>query len=411
MPPYDLHSHWHASSSNGGGGSLPSRSRLIDEDVASPKMTTIDNDHHCSDYVVDVSRSQSDDDLEEIDNGGRSDESSEGNTYRARPVYPHGLHRNWHASSKMSGRPLKSRARPNDDGSDHRRSDYVVDLLEKIDEGSGSVGSSEVISQPSKEEKEPLKQFYDYRHRFYNEQYHHFDDSQFASGRHGLDNVDDSLGIESLCSFVTLSEAFDRSSQEGDAFSTTSSITEQNSQCYPSRERGRSVDSFYSQHSSYSHSPSNSSSYISTVSSVTLSRAFDDDLECRERHDRGFCIATRLGDFVEDVDVPSPQSVSENLAPDVIEYYGGEDYFTVEENDESVDKGVARSDSTAMRTTKTVIYNSQDDNVKKAVGQQIESSEFEGIGGDILDTMPDDGVPIPSARRLGASTRCPQDRA
>ncbi len=336
MPPPNLHRHWHVPS-------LPSRARPIDEDGAPPKKTTVDNDHHRSDYVVDVSHSRGDDDLDEIDDGGGSDGSSEGSTCRARPAYPHGLHRHWHAASKKSG---------HDDGDNHR-SYYVAPPLEKIDEGSGSVGSSEVISQPSKEEKEPLKQFYDYRHRFYNEQYHHLDDSQFASGRHGLDNVDDSLGIESVCSFVTLSEAFDRSSQEGDAFSTASSITEQN---YPSRERSRSVDSFYSQHTSYSHSPSNSSSYISTVSSVTLSRALDDDLEWRARHDRGFCVVTRLGDFVEDLDVPSPQSLSDNLAPDEIE-----DYFTDEEKYSLVDKGVAGSNSTAIRTTKTAIDDSQDD--------------------------------------------------
>lgn len=55
--------------------------------------------------------------------------------------------------------------------------------------------------------------------------------------------------------------------------------------------------------------------------------------------------------------------------------------------------------------------NSQDDNAKKTVGQQIESSEFEGIGDDIiLDTLPDCGVPLPGARRVGTSTRYPHDR-
>jgi hypothetical protein len=380
MPPPNLHRHWHAPS-------LPSRARPIDEDGAPPGKTTVDNDHHRSDYVVDVSHSRGDDDLDDIDDGGGSDGSSEGSTCRARPAYPHGLHRHWHASSNISGH----------DGGDHHRSDYVVDLLEKIDEGSGSVGSSEAISQPSKEEKEPLKQFYYYRHRFYNEQYHHLDDSQFASGRHGLDNVDDSIGIESVCSFVTLSEAFDRSSQEGDAFSTASSITEQNSQYYPSRERSRSVDSFYSQHASYSHSPSNSSSYISTVSSVTLSRALDDDLEWRERHDRdttgegnitsslcrptrGFCVDTRLGDFVEDV--PSPQSVSDILAPDVIE-----DYLTDEEKYSLVDKGVAGSNSTAIRTTKTAIDNSQDlvdfGRISTATTKQFSTMEASTMEADV----------------------------
>jgi hypothetical protein len=58
-----------------------------------------------------------------------------------------------------------------------------------------------------------------------------------------------------------------------------------------------------------------------------------------------------LGDFVED-----PQSLSDNLAPDVIE-----EYLTDEEKYSLVDKGVAGSNSTAIRTTKTAIDDSQDD--------------------------------------------------
>lgn len=60
-----------------------------------------------------------------------------------------------------------------------------------------------------------------------------------------------------------------------------------------------------------------------------------------------------------------------------------------------------------MTTSKTAVDNSQDDNAKKTVGHQIESSEFECIGGDILDTLPD-CVPLPCARRVGTSTRYPQ---
>jgi hypothetical protein len=62
-----------------------------------------------------------------------------------------------------------------------------------------------------------------------------------------------------------------------------------------------------------------------------------------------------------------------------------------------------------MTTSKTAVDNSQDDNAKKTVGHQIESSEFECIGGDILDTLPD-CVPLPCARRVGTSTRYPHDR-
>jgi hypothetical protein len=309
MPPHNLHHNWHAPSS-------PSRAI----------------DHHRSETLtINVSRSRSNDTLEEIDDGGAALDGVEGGSAcRVRLAYPHGLHRHWHASSKISGH--------DDGGGNHHRSDYVIDLLDNIDEGSRSVGSRSserdfITTQPSKEEKESLKQFYDYRHRFYNEQY------QFALGHHGLDNinVDDSLGIESVCSpsFVMLSEAafVDRSSQEGDACSTTSSISEQNSQYCPShQERSRSIDSLYSHHASYySHSPSNSSSYISTVSSVTLSRALDDELlEGRRSNDRGFCVSTRLGDFVEDLDTPSPQCVS--LAPNVIELYVSEDSFVDKDN-------------------------------------------------------------------------------
>lgn len=300
MPPRNLHHHWNAPSS-----------RPTEEDGVPPKKTVVANDHHRSETLtINVSRSRSNDTLEKIDDGGALD-GVEGSACRVRPAYPHGLHRHWHASSKISGH----------DGGNHHRSDYVINHLDKIDEGSGSVGSRSsereiITSQSSKEKKEPFKQFYD---------------NQFALGRHhGLvNNVDDSLGIESVWSpsFVMLSEAFvDRSSQEGDACSTTSSISEQNSQYYPSQEKSRSIDSFYSHHVSYySHSPSNSSSYISTVSSVTLSRALDDELEWRCSNNRGFCVSTRLGDFVEDLDKPSPKCVS--LAPNVIELHGEEDYF------------------------------------------------------------------------------------
>lgn len=331
MPPHNLHHRWHAPPS-------PSRARPIDEDGAPSKETIVANDHHRSESLTINVVS-----LEEIDDWGALDGVEGNTTYRARPAYPHGLHRHWHASSKISG---------HDGGGNHHRSDYVIDHLDNIDEGSGSVGSRsserEIVITSRQEKERPLEQFYDYRHRFYNEQYHHFDDdNQLASGRrhHGLDDyVDDSFGIESVCtpSFVMLSEEFvvDGSSrgEEGDVRSTTSSISsEQNSHYHPSPQDGsRSIDdSFYYSHrasSYYSRSPSNSSSYISTVSSVTLSRALNDELEWRRRsNDRGICVFARLGDFVEVLhDTPSPQTViDDDLASnDVMElYYGGEEYF------------------------------------------------------------------------------------
>ncbi len=46
------------------------------------------------------------------------------------------LHCHWHTLSKMSGHSLTSRAQLNDDGGNRHPSDYVVDLLKKINEGS-----------------------------------------------------------------------------------------------------------------------------------------------------------------------------------------------------------------------------------------------------------------------------------
>ena len=258
----------------------------------------------------------------------------------------------------------------------HHQSDFVADL-EKIDEGGGSDGPSEFspIPSASKEEKEPLKQFYDYRHRFYNEQYHYFDDSRFSSRRQGSGNFDDDKDIESTCSSVTLSEAFDQASKsDWDTMSATSSLTEE----YYPRERGRSVDS----RASSSYAPS----HFSTTSSVTLSRVLGDDLERHEHHDRGFYVATRLGDFIEDVVAPSPAGADAVSANGVINEDGNEE-IVIEKNDmddEEIDAlsygGVASSNGSA----------------KKTVGHQIASSDFEDIGSDMLDLLPECGVPIPS---------------
>jgi hypothetical protein len=295
MPPYDLHRHWHASPKKGGRSAPPSRAwPIVDEGGASQKETAFDNDRRRPNHVVlDGPRSRSDDDHKEMDAGGGSDgRSSGGSAHPVRPAYPHGLHRHWHASSsKTSGRSLTGRARPNDDGGGNR----CPPPLEKIDEGSGSgsLGSSAVISQPSMEEKEkgPLEQFYDYWHQFYSERHcRRFDVGPFAAGRPGPNNVDDlPPGIESPWSFVALSsEALDGSSWDGDdAMATTSSMMEEErSQCFPPWEGGCSVDSFRTQGC---HSPSNLSSCISTVSSVTRSRALNDDnSEWRARRIRGF---------------------------------------------------------------------------------------------------------------------------
>ena len=66
----------------------------------------------------------------------------------------------------------------------------------------------------------------------------------------------------------------------------------------PSWERGCSIGSVYTQHALDSHSPLNSLLCISTVSSVTLLHALDNDSEWRKCRDQGFLVATKLGDFV-----------------------------------------------------------------------------------------------------------------
>ena len=261
----------------------------------------------------------------------------------------------------------------------HHHSDFVADL-EKIDEGGGSDGPSEFspIPSASKEEKEPLKPFYDYRHRFYNEQYHYFDDSRFSSRRQGSGNFDDDKDIESTCSSVTLSEAFDQASKsDWDTMSATSSLTDE----YYPRERGRSVDS----RASSSYAPS----HFSTTSSVTLSRALGDDLERHEHHDRGFYVATRLGDFIEDVVVPSPAGADAVSANDVINEDGNEE--TVISDGENNDTDDEEIDALSYGGVA-----SSNGNAKKTVGHQIASSDFEDIGSDMLDLLPECGVPIPS---------------
>jgi hypothetical protein len=74
--------------------------------------------------------------------------------------------------------------------------------------------------------------------------------------------------------------------------------------------------------------------------------------------------------------------VSDILAPDVIE-----DYFTDEEKYSLVDKGVAGSNSTAIRTTKTAIDNSQDlvdfGRISTATTKQFSTMEASTMEADV----------------------------
>ena len=320
----------------------------------------------------------------------------------------------------------------------HHRSDYVVDL-DKIDEGGGSDGLSEFSPPMSKEggekettvdknEQQPLQQFYDYRHRYYNEQYHYYDDKQFNSSSTGRGSSSNSIHsdmgseVESTCSSITLSEAFAKStdgSSEGDAMSATSSLTE--GEYYLSSSRGR-VGSNVSAYSPYYASSSSytTPSMISNCSSVTLSRALGDDLDRHEHHDGGFYVATRLGDFVEDVPPikkPPPPIIGQNFEDnDDVNYcedsYGVTAIGDVDEENDLVDnnKNNAEEDdffdsnSNNKGESADILddilsdggvangYNGGSVAKVKVAGHHINIE----MSSDILDLLPECGVPIPS---------------
>ncbi len=119
------------------------------------------------------------------------------------------------------------------------------------------------FARPQVLQQQPNQQFYNYRHKYYTEQYHYCDD-QYTHG-HASKADDDT---DSTCSSVTLSQAF-QNSMQGEDDSCASSVTDEYTQ---------------------------SSSLASTVSSVTLSHALSVD---RHEHNQGFYVATRLGDYVE----------------------------------------------------------------------------------------------------------------
>ncbi|KAL7464432.1 hypothetical protein ACHAXS_004765 [Conticribra weissflogii] len=118
-------------------------------------------------------------------------------------------------------------------------------------------------SKQSSKQYQQSAQFYNFRHQYYTEQYHYIDDQYYHAGEHND-------GTDSTCSSVTLSQAFQPT--RGDE-SCNSSLAEDS---YAEAKRAPS--------------------YISNVSSVTLSQALS--VERHEHEDQGFYVATRLGDFV-----------------------------------------------------------------------------------------------------------------
>ncbi|KAL7477757.1 hypothetical protein ACHAW6_003553, partial [Cyclotella cf. meneghiniana] len=214
-------------------------------------------------------------------------------------------------------------------------------------------------------------QFYNYRHKYYTEQYHYFDGDKYPQAAKGDDDT------ESTCSSVTLSQAFQQSVQ-GDDDSYTSSSYMAESASHPS---------------------------FSTVSSVTLSHALFVD-----RHDhsgQGFYVATRLGDYVE---VPNDEPiVVETVKEDEDSCEEERDVNEIvqkEQSDNKTDNDTTESTDDTSNNPSVSSPGAATDavdassNIPAAVGtsstKQISQSN-EGMESDILNMLiPECGVPIPS---------------
>ena len=229
---------------------------------------------------------------------------------------------------------------------------------------------------------------------------------------------------------MTLSEAFHKSGEGDDAMSATLSLTEDH---YPPHRCCRTGSSSCGGDSrAYSHSPLYTPSLISTVSSVTLSRALNDNMERHEHYDHGFYVATRLGDFVEDTNacVPPPHPLVVPIFEDDIyeDGYGGMTESTeVEEKKNLIasvdDSGGYCSGGNHKCDSADIIddvlsdggvtgFHSSTTTTKTGAGCHIVLSMtgLEVIGTDILDLLPDCGVPIPSVMTHAGITRAQSSR-
>ncbi|KAL3787617.1 hypothetical protein ACHAW5_003281 [Stephanodiscus triporus] len=125
-------------------------------------------------------------------------------------------------------------------------------------------------------------------------------------------------------------------------------------------------------------------SLVSTVSSLTLSRALGDDLDRHEHPGRGFYVATRLGDFVEEAVVSLPASAEDGSGMSAILGVG-------ERTADATAANVGDSTSADM-----VDGTESDSNAKGNAACQV-SSNVEVMASDILSALlPECGVPIPS---------------
>ena len=238
----------------------------------------------------------------------------------------------------------------------------------------GSNNAAAIPEAYAQQQPKAPTQFYNYRHQYYTEQYHYCDE-QFSQAPKGGGDDD----TNSTCSSVTLSQAF----HPDETDSCSSSIT-------------------------------NSSSMISTVSSVTLSRALS--AERQDHSGQGFYVATRLGDFVE---VPNEQP---DESSDIDESAGSKPIKEEEEEEEvsSNQNGNAGTDTDTKSDTKSAgedySHYSTDGEIdlmsdatapgSKAAANQISKAIAEDIESDILSTLvPECGVPIPSVMAKVGTTR------
>lgn len=271
-------------------------------------------------------------------------------------------------------------------------------------------------------------QFYNYRHQYYMEQYHYCDERFSLASNNKCEGGDSSHhDSDSNCSSVTLSQAFqEHLSDEND--SCSSSITDE---CYLE-----------------SHSSPSSPSQISTVSSVTLSRALSVDKH--EHSCQGFYVATRLGDFFSppelEVEVPNKSSKKEEGAENDMKdepsflktvYKENKEEFSVEVEmnvyADNTATGISNSD---IKSGGDATTSSEDSSNKSNTCEHIDAvsnspaegsteakknstikitSTAEDIGSEIISSfVPDCGVPSPSimakvgsnnVRRIGRAPR------
>ena len=231
-------------------------------------------------------------------------------------------------------------------------------------EHAAAVAARRALSPIDNSSTLPLSQnFYNYRHKYYTEQYHYVDEGYGNVGTyHGSRGNDDDTS--STCSSVTLSQAFRESLHSEEHNSVVSEVTTDSS--------GHTTD-YPEQHSN---------SLISAVSSITLSKSLSVDHHDHSEH--GFYVATRLGDYVEvlhDGKKPVEEEETESGNLDEQETESG----TKTSGDSSEGFDVSSDDSAPLAL---------DD---KKAKQQLAAARAGDVESDVLSALlPDCSAPMPS---------------